>query len=65
MSHILVVEDDTDIAALIAHYLEKAGHRVERVISGAYGRSPPSPNGMPAETGRVRHATTAPTRSEP
>ena len=35
MSHILVVEDDTDIAALIAHYLEKAGHRVERVISGA------------------------------
>ena len=35
MSHILVVEDDTDIAALIAHYLEKAGHRVERVTSGA------------------------------
>jgi DNA-binding response OmpR family regulator len=35
MSHILVVEDDTDIAALIAHYLEKAGHRVERVSSGA------------------------------
>ncbi len=34
MSHILVVEDDTDIAALIAHYLEKAGHRVDRVTSG-------------------------------
>jgi DNA-binding response OmpR family regulator len=34
MSHILVVEDDVDIAALIAHYLEKAGHRVERVTSG-------------------------------
>src|SRR5262245_28990527 len=35
MSHILVVEDDADIAALIAHYLEKAGHRVERVASGS------------------------------
>ena len=35
MSHILVVEDDADIAALIAHYLEKAGHRVDRVTSGA------------------------------
>ncbi len=35
MSHILVVEDDADIAALIAHYLEKAGHRVDRVTSGS------------------------------
>jgi two-component system, OmpR family, alkaline phosphatase synthesis response regulator PhoP len=35
MSHILVVEDDADIAALIAHYLEKVGHRVERVTSGS------------------------------
>jgi DNA-binding response OmpR family regulator len=34
MSHILVVEDDPDIAALIAHYLEKAGHRVDRVTTG-------------------------------
>ena len=34
MSHILVVEDDLDIAALLAHYLEKAGHRVERITSG-------------------------------
>ncbi len=34
MSHILVVEDDIDIAALIAHYLEKSGHRVDRVTSG-------------------------------
>ena len=34
MSQILVVEDDADIAALIAHYLEKAGHRVDRVTSG-------------------------------
>jgi DNA-binding response OmpR family regulator len=33
-STILVVEDDIDIAALIAHSLEKAGHRVERVTSG-------------------------------
>ena len=35
MSHILVVEDDVDIAALLAHYLEKAGHRVERITSGS------------------------------
>jgi DNA-binding response OmpR family regulator len=35
MSHILVVEDDGDIAALLAHYLEKAGHRVERITSGS------------------------------
>jgi DNA-binding response OmpR family regulator len=34
MSQILVVEDDADIAALITHYLEKAGHRVDRVTSG-------------------------------
>ena len=34
MSQILVVEDDADIAALIAHYLEKAGHRVDRLTSG-------------------------------
>ena len=35
MAHILVVEDDPDIAELIAHYLEKAGHSVERLASGA------------------------------
>jgi two-component system, OmpR family, alkaline phosphatase synthesis response regulator PhoP len=35
MSNILVVEDDADIAALIAHYLEKAGHRVDRLTSGS------------------------------
>jgi two-component system, OmpR family, alkaline phosphatase synthesis response regulator PhoP len=35
MSQILVVEDDSDIAALIAHYLEKGGHHVERVTSGS------------------------------
>jgi len=34
MSQILVVEDDADIAALIAHYLEKAGHRIERLAAG-------------------------------
>ena len=34
MSQILVVEDDADIAALIAHYLEKAGHRIDRLTSG-------------------------------
>src|SRR5262245_37174491 len=34
MSRILVVEDDADIAALIAHYLEKAGHTVDRLSSG-------------------------------
>ena len=35
MAHILVVEDDHDIAELIAHYLEKAGHSVECLASGA------------------------------
>jgi DNA-binding response OmpR family regulator len=35
MPHILVVEDDRDIAELIAHYLQRAGHTVERVSSGA------------------------------
>ena len=34
MSKILVVEDDPDIADLIRHYLEKAGHTVERLASG-------------------------------
>jgi DNA-binding response OmpR family regulator len=34
MSRILIVEDDHDIAALIAHYLEKAGHTVEHLTSG-------------------------------
>lgn len=31
---ILIVEDDTDIAALIAHYLEKAGYASEMVSDG-------------------------------
>lgn len=35
MSQILVVEDDLDIAELIAHYLEKAGHTVESLATGA------------------------------
>src|SRR3954467_8483715 len=35
MPRILVVEDDIDISALIAHYLERAGHVVERLRSGA------------------------------
>jgi two-component system alkaline phosphatase synthesis response regulator PhoP len=35
MPHILVVEDDHDIAELIAHYMEKAGHSVSRLSSGA------------------------------
>ena len=34
MSSILIVEDDADIAELIARYLEKAGHRVDRLTSG-------------------------------
>ncbi len=46
MPTILVVEDDADIAALIVRYLEKAGHTVERLASGAavmprLRRSPP------------------------
>ena len=35
MSRVLVVEDDQDIADLIRHYLQKAGHVVETVASGA------------------------------
>src|SRR6266508_1995610 len=34
MSRVLVVEDDPDIADLIGHYLQKAGHTVETVASG-------------------------------
>jgi len=34
MSRILVVEDDTDIADLIGHYLTNAGHQVSRLSSG-------------------------------
>ena len=35
MSSILIVEDDPDIAQLIAHYLQRAGHAVERLSSGS------------------------------
>ncbi len=35
MSRILVVEDDHDIADLITHYLQRAGHTVEHLTSGA------------------------------
>jgi DNA-binding response OmpR family regulator len=35
MSRILVVEDDPDIANLIRHYLVKAGHEVDFVVSGS------------------------------
>ena len=34
MSRVLVVEDDKDIAELIAHYLQKAGHTVDAAPSG-------------------------------
>jgi two-component system alkaline phosphatase synthesis response regulator PhoP len=34
MSRILVVEDDRDIAELVAHYLERAGHAATIVSSG-------------------------------
>ena len=34
MSHILIVEDDLDIANLVRHYLELGGHSVEIVTSG-------------------------------
>jgi len=35
MARILVVEDDRDIADLIAHYLQKAGHTVDMLSSGS------------------------------
>jgi DNA-binding response OmpR family regulator len=34
MARILVVEDDTDIAELIVHYLQNAGHSTVRLSSG-------------------------------
>jgi DNA-binding response OmpR family regulator len=34
MSRVLIVEDDSDIAALIAHYLDKAGYTSEVVQEG-------------------------------
>ncbi len=34
MPHILIVEDDADIANLVRHYLELAGHTVDIVTSG-------------------------------
>jgi DNA-binding response OmpR family regulator len=37
MSRVLVVEDDKDIAELIAHYLQKAGPAVETAGSGTAG----------------------------
>jgi DNA-binding response OmpR family regulator len=43
---VLVVEDSPDIADLVRHYLERAGHRVERLATGtdvlpAARRAPP------------------------
>ena len=35
MARILIVEDDRDIADLIEHYLQKAGHTVDRLASGS------------------------------
>ena len=35
MSHILIVEDDRDIAELVRHYLVRAGHSAEVLSSGA------------------------------
>ena len=35
MSRVLVVEDDRDIAELIVHYLQKAGHEVDALGDGA------------------------------
>ncbi len=34
MPNVLIVEDDADIAALIAHYLEKAGYGAETIAEG-------------------------------
>jgi DNA-binding response OmpR family regulator len=45
MSRVLVVEDDTDIASLISHYLNKAGHIVDAAASGTVALE------------RVKHAT--------
>lgn len=36
MSHVLIVEDDRDIADLIRHYLVRAGHTAEILTSGSH-----------------------------
>lgn len=45
MARILIVEDSADIAELLRHYLERAGHQVDRLASGeqvmAHVRSTP------------------------
>jgi two-component system alkaline phosphatase synthesis response regulator PhoP len=45
MPHVLIVEDDADIAALLAHYLEKTGYGAEIVADGgrALARAKASP----------------------
>ena len=35
MAHVLVVEDDPDIAELLVHYLEQAGHTTDRLSKGS------------------------------
>jgi DNA-binding response OmpR family regulator len=35
VSHILIVEDDRDIAELVRHYLARAGHTADAVAAGA------------------------------
>ena len=35
MARILVVEDDPDIAELLVHYLQKAGHNTDRLSAGS------------------------------
>jgi two-component system, OmpR family, alkaline phosphatase synthesis response regulator PhoP len=47
MARILIVEDDADIADLIAHYLTHAGHQVRRLASG--GEVLPSLRREPAD----------------
>ncbi len=34
VSHILIVEDDRDIAELVRHYLVRAGYTAEVLVSG-------------------------------
>jgi DNA-binding response OmpR family regulator len=48
VTHILIVEDDKDIADLIAHYLQKAGHAVDVAASGtaALAKIKASPPGL-------------------
>lgn len=37
MSHVLIIEDDQDVVAIVAHHLRKCGHEVSIAYDGSEG----------------------------